>query len=85
MERKREFLYPRLEVQLCFMRWDYKMLAEKTGINYTSLRRKLRGITPLHLSEAIRIRDVIQTEYGDETRVSLDKLFADQLSTGPYT
>lgn len=65
-----ECIYLQVMVQMYLKGWDSRALAEKAGISYPSLRRKLRGASPLHLEEARRI----QTALG--SRQTLDALFA---------
>lgn len=70
-------IYPNVDMQLILLRWDYRTLSVKSGISYTSLRRKMRGTHGLYLKEAKAIRDAIQTGFGPGKRISLDKLFLD--------
>ena len=63
-------VYMQVLVQMYLKGWDNRTLAEKTGMTYTSIRRKLRGLTPLHLEEARRIQEVL------DCGLSLDQLFA---------
>lgn len=52
-------MYKELNAELARLGWDKKKLAEKAGINYSSLITKLRGETPLKLDEAISIKKAI--------------------------
>ncbi len=63
-------VYLQVMVQMYLRGWDSRTLAEKTGLTYTSMRRKLRGTAPLHLEEARRIQEAL------DCGLSLDKLFA---------
>ena len=65
-----ECVYLQVMVQMYMKGWDSRTLAEKSGMPYTSMRRKLRGMTPLHLEEARRIQEAL------DCGMSLDKLFA---------
>lgn len=62
-------VYARLMVEMYLAGMDNRMLAEKSGINYASLRRKMRGDTPIRLEEAARIRRALQSN------LPLEKLF----------
>ncbi|MBQ7655378.1 MAG: helix-turn-helix transcriptional regulator [Clostridia bacterium] len=63
-------VYLQVMVQMYIKGWDSRTLAEESGITYTSLRRKLRGMAPLSLEEARRIQEAL------DCGMSLDKLFA---------
>ena len=63
-------VYLQVMVQMYLRGWDSRTLAEKTGLTYTSMRRKLRGTAPLHLEEPRRIQEAL------DCGLSLDKLFA---------
>ena len=65
-----ECVYLQVMVQMYLRCWDSKELAEKAGLTYTSIRRKLRGTSPLHLEEARRIQEAL------DCGLSLDVLFA---------
>lgn len=65
-----ECVYLQVMVQMYLKGWDSRVLAEKAGISYTSIRRKLRGTSPLHLEEARRIQKVL------DCGMPLDTLFA---------
>ncbi len=80
MDIKGQYLYPRLEIQLCMMGWNYKQLAQEAKIEYKSLRRKLHGESPLQFEEAERIRDAIWRGCGSDKQIGLDKLFAATLT-----
>ncbi len=64
-----ECVYLQVMVQMYLKGWDSRVLSEKTGIAYTSMRRKLRGMAPLNLEEARRIQEALGCG------LSLDKLF----------
>lgn len=49
-------IYMQVMVQMYLKGWDSRMLADQTGMSYQSIRRKLRGQSPLHLEEAKRIQ-----------------------------
>lgn len=49
-------IYMQVMVQMYLKGWDSRMLADQAGMSYTSIRRKLRGLSPLHLEEAKRIQ-----------------------------
>lgn len=65
-----ECVYMQVLVQMYLKGWDSKTLAEKTGMTYTSIRRKLRGMAPMTLEEARRIQAAL------DCGMSLDALFA---------
>ena len=65
-----ECVYLQVMVQMYMKGWDSRTLAEKSGMPYTAMRRKLRGMTPLHLEEARRIQEAL------DCGMSLDMLFA---------
>lgn len=62
-------VYARLMVEMYLSGMDTKTLAEKSHVNYASLRRKMRGIAPFRLDEATRIRNAL------ECSLPLEKLF----------
>lgn len=62
-------IYPKVVYRMYLKGWDFRQLSEKTGISYTTLRRKLRGVNELTLSEAKLIRDTLNC------RLTLDDLF----------
>ena len=66
----KECKYLQVMVQMYLQGWNSHDLAEKTGIPYATLRRKLRGASPLHLEEARRIRAALGCD------MTLDTLFA---------
>ena len=47
-------VYLRLMAEMYLRGIDSRMLAEKTGIHYGTLRRKFRGQSPLLLDEALK-------------------------------
>lgn len=49
-------IYMQVMVQMYLKGWDSRMLADQAGMSYTSIRRKLRGLSPLYLEEAKRIQ-----------------------------
>ena len=63
-------IYLQVLVQMYLKGWNSRDLAEKTGISYPSLRRKLRGAGALNLEEARSIQAAL------ECRMPLDELFA---------
>lgn len=63
-------IYIQVMIQMFLKGWDNQVLAEKAGLSYTSIRRKLRGLAPLHLEEARRIQQALNCG------MSLDELFA---------
>ena len=65
-----ECVYLQVMVQMYLKGWDSRELADKAGITYTSMRRKLRGTSPLHLEEARRIQRAL------DCGLSMDELFA---------
>lgn len=62
-------VYARLMMEMYLSGMDNHTLAERTGIHYASLRRKMRGITPIKLDEAERIRTALSSH------LPLEKLF----------
>ena len=65
-----ECVYLQVMVQMYMKGWDSRKLADRAGMPYTSMRRKLRGMSPLHLEEARRIQEALNCG------MSLDVLFA---------
>ena len=63
-------VYLQVLVQMYMKGWNSHQLAERTGISYPSLRRKMRGASPLHLDEARKIQSVLGCG------MTLDQLFA---------
>ena len=63
-------VYLQVLVQMYMKGWNSHQLAERTGISYPSLRRKMRGASPLHLDEARKIQAVLGCG------MTLDQLFA---------
>lgn len=49
-------IYMQVMVQMYLKGWDSRMLADQVGMSYTSIRRKLRGLSPLHLEDAKSIQ-----------------------------
>ena len=70
MKMRGDCVYLQVLVQMYLRGWDSRVLAEKAGLTYTSVRRKLRGLSPLHLEEARRIQEAL------DCGLSLDALFA---------
>ena len=68
MNMRGDCVYLQVLVQMYLRGWDSRKLAEQSGITYTTMRRKLRGMAPLHLEEARRI--VPENEF--YLRVNLD-------------
>ena len=62
-----ECIYLQVMVQMYLKGWTSQTLAEETGISYPSLRRKLRGVSPLQLEEARRIRQALGCDLPLET------------------
>ena len=71
-----ECIYVQVMVQLYLLGWDCRVLAKKSGIPYTSLRRKLRGISPMHLEEAKKIQKAL------DCGMTLDALFETRTKEG---
>lgn len=67
---KGDCIYLQVMVQMYLKGWDSHRLAEETHMSYTSLRRKLRGTSPLRLEEARGIRQALGCS------MDLDTLFA---------
>lgn len=65
-----ECIYLQVMVQMYLKGWDSRTLSEKTGISYPSLRRKLRGSSPMGLEEARQIQRALGCG------LNLDTLFA---------
>ena len=63
-------VYLQVLVQMYLKGWDSHQLADRAGMSYPSLRRKMRGASPLHLEEARRIQSVLNCG------MTLDQLFA---------
>ena len=63
-------VYLQVLVQMYLKGWNSHQLADQAGISYPSLRRKMRGTSPLHLDEAQRIQAVLGCG------MTLDQLFA---------
>lgn len=71
MEKRRgDCIYLQVLVQMYIRGWDSLELSRQTGIAYTSMRRKLRGQSPISLEEARRIQSALNCG------MSLDDLFA---------
>ena len=69
---KGESIYMQVMVQMYLKGWDNKTLAEKSGMNYTTLRQKMRGIRDLTLTEAKRIQSALNCG------MTLDDLFEER-------
>ncbi len=67
-------VYPQIMIQMLLRGWDYRELAEKAGLSYTSLRRKLLGKTPLYLDDARCLQKAF------DCGMSLDELFVRRMS-----
>ena len=63
-------IYMQVMVQMYLKGWDSRMLADQAGMSYTSIRRKLRGLSPLHLEEAKRIQRALNCG------MSMEELFS---------
>ena len=64
-----ECVYMQVMIQMYLKGWDSRVLADKTKLSYTSIRRKLRGKSPLYLEEARRIQQALNCG------MSLEELF----------
>ncbi len=62
-------MYLQVLVQMYMKGMNSHQLADRTGISYPSLRRKMRGTSPLQLDEARRIQSVLNCG------MTLDQLF----------
>lgn len=62
-------IYAQVMVQMCLKGWSIRELAEEVGMSYVSMRRKLRGESPVMLEEAFSIRNAL------EVQMPLDALF----------
>lgn len=67
---KWNIVYMQVMIQCYLLGWDKRKLAEESKIPYTSLLRKLRGVSPLHLDEAKKIQKALNCG------LSLDELFS---------
>ena len=67
-----ECVYLQVLVQMYVRGWNSRELARRTGMSYPSLRRKLRGASPLLLEEAQRVQAAL------DCGLTLDQLFARQ-------
>lgn len=65
-----EYVFMEVQVQMLLKGWNSHLLADRTGISYPSLRRKMRGESPFTLDEAFRIRRALGCD------MDLDALFA---------
>lgn len=63
-------VYMQVVVQMYLRGWNSKKLAEETGINYMTLRQKLRGKRTLNLDEMRSIQKAL------DCGMSMDELFA---------
>ncbi len=61
--------YPILQAQMVIRGMTRRDLAEQIHISYVSMNRKMAGMTPFTLDEAIRNREALGTE------TALEKLF----------
>lgn len=61
-------MFPNLNAEMARRKMTIKLLSEKTGINYESLKNKMSGITEFKRSEML----LIKKEFSDCT---LDYLF----------
>ncbi|MBQ9944800.1 MAG: hypothetical protein IJO67_10620 [Clostridia bacterium] len=62
-------IYTQVMVQMYMKGWNMRELAGEAGMSYVSLRRKLRGESPVLLEEALSIRKAL------EVQMPLDALF----------
>ena len=65
-------VYLRLMAEMYLRGFDSRLMAEKIGVHYGTLRRKLRGQSPLQLEEAMRMKEALQC------KLPLEKLFDKQ-------
>ena len=65
-------VYPTLNAELARRSMNKRKLAERTGINYTTLVSKLNGKGVLTLPDMRKIKDVIGTN------ISMEELFAEE-------
>ena len=63
-------VYLQVLVQMYLKGWNSHQLADRVGMSYPSLRRKMRGASPLQLEEAVKIQAALNCG------MSLDQLFA---------
>ena len=66
---KDQCIYEQVLVQMFLKGYDCKALARHTGISYSTLRRKLRGESALHLADALAIQKALGSS------LTLEKLF----------
>ena len=59
---KRECPYDELRLQMVIRGVTSRELADHSGINYQTLRRKLRGESPVLLQDAVMIRKALKLE-----------------------
>ena len=62
-------IYTQVMIQMYMKGWNMRELAGEVGMSYVSLRRKLRGESPVLLDEAFSIRKAL------EVQMPLDALF----------
>lgn len=62
-------IYTQVMVQMYMKGWNMRELAREAGMSYVSLRRKLRGESPILLEEAFSIRKALAVQ------MPLDTLF----------
>ena len=74
----RRYKYPQVIIQMYLLDWDMRMLSSKSGIPYTSLTRKMRGASPMHLDEARKIQKAL------DCGMSLDVLFTEKQKADSY-
>ena len=61
--------YPILQAQMAIRGMTRQVLAEQIRISYVSMNRKMAGLTPFTLDEAVRIKKALGTE------TALEELF----------
>ena len=66
---KNECIYAQVMVQMYLNGIDSRTLAEKAGMSYPTLRRKLRGGGSITLEDALSIREALGSD------MPLEKLF----------
>ncbi len=56
-------IYLRLMAEMYLRGVSSQMLAERIGVHYATLRRKLRGQAPLLLAEALQIKEALNCDF----------------------
>ena len=73
---REQCIYGQVRVQMFLKGYDCKTLAQRAGIGYASLRRKLRGESDLRLAEALAIQEALGSG------MALEKLFESRNACG---